>query len=82
MLDLVDLMERPRVGPLPKAGTQEYALLHAFKLGKRFTVLTAIQELGIFALSQRCGALKRMGWPVMSRTIAVGSKHVSEYWMD
>lgn len=68
--------------PLPKADTQAYTLLLAFCRGERLTVLTAIQRYGVYALSQRCGELRRLGWPIQSRTIHQNGKSFSEYWMD
>jgi hypothetical protein len=47
----------------PKVGTQAHMLLMAFYRGERLSVLTAIQKYGVYALSQRCGELKRLGWP-------------------
>lgn len=61
--------------------TQLWNLLFAMKFcNARMTVLTAIKELGIYALSQRCGELARLGWPIKKRMIELKSgKHVMEY---
>jgi len=68
---------------LPKSGTQCYRLLRAFQYGERLTVRSALAVYGIYALSQRVGELKRMGWPIQSRTLRVGSAtHVCEYRLD
>jgi hypothetical protein len=67
---------------LPRLGTQHRTLLDAFYRGERLSVLQAIQRYGVYALSQRCGQLKRLGWPIKSRTIESGGKHFSEYWVD
>jgi len=68
---------------VPAHGTQAHELLTAMKNGKRLTVAIALTEHGCYALSQRVGELKRMGWPIQSRTITVaGGARVSEYWMD
>lgn len=76
----------PRVLPiptLPPEGTQCYELLIAMKQGRRFTVLSAIRELRIYALSQRCGDLRnKYFWPVKSRTRHENGKSFSEYWME
>ena len=66
----------------PKAGTQAHMLLMAFYRNERLTVLTAIQKYGVYALSQRCGELKRLGWPIKSRTLHANGKSFSEYWID
>jgi hypothetical protein len=67
---------------VPVRGTQLYEILMCFQAGERLTVAKALSELGVYALSQRCGDLRRMGWPIQSRTIETnGGAHVSEYWL-
>lgn len=67
---------------VPEQGTQAYTLLRAFKRGERLTVKTALDQYGVYALSQRVGELKRMGWPIESATVTTGSgAKVSCYWM-
>ena len=76
------VMERPEV-KVPEQGTQAYALLRAFKRGERLTVKTALDQYGVYALSQRVGELKRMGWPIESTTVTTsGGAKVSCYWMQ
>ena len=61
--------------------TQLELLADALDRGERLTMLTAINQYGIGALSQRIGDLKRIGYPVESRTITTPTgKHVSEYF--
>jgi len=62
---------------------QCHTLLLAFKRGEKLTVAEAMQRYNVYALSQRVGDLKRMGWPILSKpkTLASG-KTVSEYWME
>lgn len=61
--------------------TQLELLAEALDRGERLTMLTAINQYGIGALSQRIGDLKRSGYPVDSRTITTPTgKHVSEYF--
>jgi hypothetical protein len=68
---------------VPEAGTQNYELLKAFKRGERLTVAVALERYGIYALSQRCGELRRQGWPVVSEMVALESgKRVAQYRMD
>ena len=57
-------------------------LIQAFNRGESLTVLTAIENYGIYALSQRCGDLfTKRGYWVDSRTIETPSgKRVSEYF--
>jgi hypothetical protein len=53
------------------------------KNGKRLTVAVALAEHGCYALSQRCGELRRMGWPIMDRFITTnGGARVKEYWLE
>lgn len=67
----------------PNRGTQHYELLTAMQNGERLTVAKALTQHGVYALSQRIGELKRMGWPILSRTIeTTGGARVSEYWME
>ena len=55
-------------------------LLEAFERGERLTVCTALNDYGIYALSQRVGELRRQGYPIHGRTITTANgKHVSEY---
>lgn len=68
---------------VPKQDTQHYALLKAMQRGERLTVAKALSEYGVYALSQRVGELKRMGWPIRSRMVTVESgARIAEYWMD
>lgn len=68
---------------IPPKGTQQYVLLMALERGERLTVAVALEKYGVYALSQRVGELKRMGWPIESKLIKTPSeKHISEYWME
>lgn len=67
---------------IPERGTQCYELLMAFKRGERLTTLKAALTYGVMALSQRCGDLRRMGWPIQSTTVeSNGGARVSEYFL-
>ena len=67
---------------VPARGTQGYEILAYLQNGGRLTVAKALLELGVYALSQRIGELKRAGWPIASRTIETdGGARVSEYFM-
>ena len=62
--------------------TQLEILAEALDRGERLTVAVALDRYGIYALSQRVGELKRIGYPVQSRTIETPTgKHVSEYYL-
>jgi hypothetical protein len=66
----------------PRTGTQKHKLLLAFQRGESLTTLEAALKYGVMALSQRCGELIRMGWPIQSETVETdGGAHVSRYWM-
>lgn len=68
---------------LPDRESQCYSILLYLQNGGRLTVAKALSELGVYALSQRCGELRRKyGWPILSRTITVESgAKVSEYFL-
>jgi hypothetical protein len=67
---------------VPEKGTQCYELLRALQRGERLTVKTALDQYGVYALSQRMGELKRTGWPIQSASKKTeGGATVSVYWM-
>lgn len=62
---------------------QLWTLIGALGRGERLTVALALSEYGCYALSQRMGELRALGWPIRSSTIALPSgKRVSEYRID
>lgn len=68
---------------MPDPGTQHFRILMALKAGRRLTVGVALEELRIYALSQRVGELKRMGWPITARTVeTAGGARIAEYSME
>ena len=76
----LDLLE-PRC-KAPTRGTQHYEILVYLQAGGRLTVGKALLELGVYALSQRVGELKKQGWPIQSRVLKTGPKtYVAEYWL-
>lgn len=76
----LDLLMPCRV---PARGTQHYEILAYLQSGRKLTVGTALRELGVYALSQRIGELKKSGWPIRSRPLQVGPRTVvSEYWLE
>ena len=61
--------------------TQLQILADAFDAGKSLTVAEALSKYGIYALSQRCGELSRMGYPVDSRFVDLpNGKRIKEYF--
>ena len=68
---------------VPARGTQNYELLYAFQRGEMLTVAEALTRYGIYALSQRVGELKRMGWPIVAEPYeTAGGARVSRYRMS
>lgn len=64
---------------VPDKDTQCYRLLAAMKRGERLTVARALNEYGVYALSQRCGELRdEYGWPIQSRYVG----KYKEYWLE
>ena len=60
---------------------QRTEILRYLAQGHTLTVLEAINRFGCYALSQRCGELRKMGWPVDSRMITTSTgKRVGEYF--
>ena len=57
-------------------------VLEALTRGERLTVARALQDLGVYALSQEVGRLKKLGWKIdgcMMRTSP--GVMVKEYWL-
>ncbi len=51
--------------------------------GKTLTVVEAIERFGCYALSQRCGDLRKQGWPVRCRLVKLASgKRIGEFFYD
>jgi hypothetical protein len=61
---------------------QLLAILRELQQGRRLTVAVALSELGVYALSQRIGELRRLGWPIDRTMIRTrGGATVAEYSM-
>ena len=78
---------QPRVLNQPRypnsAQEQLWTLLNALRRKERLTVMVALQNYQCYALSQRMGELRKLGWPVQIRMIEVSSgKRVAEYSLD
>lgn len=60
---------------------QNQALLDYLKSGESITPLESVQRLGILALSQRCGELRRVyKWPIVADLERTPTgKHVARY---
>jgi hypothetical protein len=65
---------------MKKLTPQQQKILEYLLTGKKLTVLTAITELGVYALSQRIGEIKSKGCPIHTEMITTESgKRVAEY---
>jgi hypothetical protein len=65
---------------VPDQGTQPRMILEALKRGERLTVADAMTKYGVYALSQRCGDLRRMGWPIQSEMMTLpNGKRIAVY---
>lgn len=64
--------------------SQHYTIInYLMTKGKNLTVWTATTRLKIYALSQRIGELKRMGFPIKDRWIETEEgKHCKEYFLS
>ena len=62
---------------------QLYLLINHFMTkGEPLTVLTALRYYGIYALSQRVGEAKRLGFPVLDEWVELpNGKRVKKYYM-
>ena len=49
---------------VPASNTQNGMLVRAFQRGETLTVAESLSRYGVYALSQRVGELKRMGWQI------------------
>lgn len=79
-LDLIPLCR------VPEKGTDCYEILIAMQRGLRVNDWIAHTQLGVYALSQRIGDLKRkFGWEGLIRERWIpgaGRKKVKEWWLE
>jgi hypothetical protein len=65
--------------------TQREQILDWLRQGHTLTPVEALHRFGVLALSQRCGDLRRRGYPIRSELIPVksirGVKYVARYSM-
>ncbi len=61
--------------------SQRIEVLRALAKGEFLTPLDAIKRFKCLTLSQRVTELKAEGWPVQSKLVRVGAKHVAMYWL-
>lgn len=67
---------------VPDAETQQGKILRALQRGEYLTVAQALQHYHCYALSQRIGELKRMGWPICAESVKTESgARVARYFL-
>ena len=58
-------------------------ILHALLNGDRLTVASALQGYAVYAVSQECGRLRKLGWQIESEYINVSpGVYVKQYWIE
>ena len=58
-------------------------ILHALLNGDRLTVASALQGYAVYAVSQECGRLRKLGWQIESEYINVSpGVYVKKYWIE
>jgi len=68
-------------GKAPSA-MKTHQVLAALCGGRRLTVALALQSLGVYALSQECGRLRKLGWDIKGRMIKTSKGvHCKEYYL-
>ena len=61
---------------------QLWTLLEALRRGERLTFLDAVDSYQIAALSQRCGELRKLNWPIQSKFVKTfEGAIIKEYWL-
>jgi hypothetical protein len=62
---------------------QLLSILRELQHGRRLTVAVALSDLGVYALSQRIGELKKLGWPIERTMVRVpGGATVAQYYLS
>jgi hypothetical protein len=60
--------------------SQRLQVLRYLAQGNTLTVAEALHKFGCYALSQRCGELRKAGWPVESQMIETETgKRIAQY---
>ncbi len=69
--------------PVEPTSKQHGDILEYLRTGRSLTFLESVQKLGVLALSQRIGELKKMGWDIKSELIKTDTgKHIARYWIE
>jgi len=68
--------------PETPSARKTHQVLAALCGGRRLTVALALQSLGVYALSQECGRLRKLGWDIKGRMIKTSNGvHCKEYYL-
>ena len=62
------------------AADNQWSVLEGLLRGEKLTVAVALEKYGVYALSQECGRLRKLGWQIRSEMVELPSgKRVAEY---
>lgn len=76
------IIDFPKPVRVPEDFTQQGKILRYLRNGGSLTPLEALEKFGCLSLSQRCGELRRAGWPIVAHLVKVGeNKKVARYSM-
>jgi hypothetical protein len=67
---------------MTKLSPQCSVLLNALKSGETLTPLDSLRKYHVLALSQRMTELKKLGWPVRTELVKMGTKHIARYSLE
>jgi hypothetical protein len=69
--------------PQEPTGQQHRDILMHLRMGNSLTVVEALERFGCYALSQRIGDLKRLGWEIKTEIIKTDTgKHIARYFFE
>lgn len=69
--------------PTRPTARKTLAILEALERGERLTVATVLEQYDVYALSQECGRLRKLGWSVESDFIEVSPRvWVKQYQLN
>ena len=70
------------MNPILPTARKTLRILRGLQYGSHITVATALEHYGVYALSQECGRLRALNWPVQDRRVEVSDGvWVKEYWL-
>jgi hypothetical protein len=76
-------MTKPTIETRLNQDSQHLQIINHFMTKGSLTVLTAIQYIGCYALSQRVGELRKLGFEIKDKWVTLDNgKKIKEYSMD